>query len=227
MRLSLLSLTAIVMAATAHAAPHWGKETEKWPKPSGKPWKHHEDPWHHWKKDSAANSVPTASIMSCSFGQTAYRTTCCESGKVEVGTTGICCSKGSRVISGQCVPPGQRAPTKRDTANGIKLAEIAMSAAEYGLNANQRGDLCPFGYAACPTEAGSQNLDAATDAYECLDTRNELMSCGGCATLGTGTDCTGIPGALSMGCEEGRCQVYKCGRGWKVSEEGSTCVRGH
>lgn len=77
---------------------------------------------------------------------------------------------------------------------------------------------CPTGFSACPIPG------AAADAYECLDVTNELQSCGGCATLGTGQDCTQIPGARFMGCSAGQCAVYSCKRGWKLMN-GTTCVR--
>lgn len=59
--------------------------------------------------------------------------------------------------------------------------------------------LCPTGLDACPV-AGSSASD-----YECIDTAVELESCGGCASLGQGQDCTAIKGAWNVGCEQGRC----------------------
>lgn len=61
--------------------------------------------------------------------------------------------------------------------------------------------LCPNSMEACPI-AG---LTGLTDDWECLDTRTELQSCGGCASTGAGEDCTAIPGAWNVGCNEGKC----------------------
>jgi len=44
-----------------------------------------------------------------------------------------------------------------------------------------------------------------TGDFECLDTINELESCGGCASINEGQDCTAIKGAWNVGCEHGRC----------------------
>lgn len=35
--------------------------------------------------------------------------------------------------------------------------------------------------------------------------KEDLYSCGGCATLGIGTDCTAIPSVLSVSCERSSC----------------------
>jgi hypothetical protein len=42
--------------------------------------------------------------------------------------------------------------------------------------------------------------------YECIDTDQELQSCGGCSSTGAGQDCTAIRGAWNVGCEYGHCR---------------------
>lgn len=61
--------------------------------------------------------------------------------------------------------------------------------------------LCPTGLNACPIPGAS----GLTGDFECLDTTNELESCGGCASLGQGQDCSAIKGAWNVGCERGTC----------------------
>jgi hypothetical protein len=78
--------------------------------------------------------------------------------------------------------------------------------------------LCPTGLDACPI-SGAKGGD-----YECLDTATELESCGGCASLGGGQDCTAIPGAWNVGCDRGRCTVYTCAGGFMRSQDGKSCV---
>ncbi|KAF8078610.1 hypothetical protein FPV67DRAFT_1443941 [Lyophyllum atratum] len=78
--------------------------------------------------------------------------------------------------------------------------------------------LCPTGLDACPI-SGAKGGD-----YECLDTATELESCGGCASFGDGKDCTAIPGAWNVGCDQGRCTVYTCAGGFKRSQDGKSCV---
>ncbi|KAJ6509547.1 protein priA [Mycena vitilis] len=78
--------------------------------------------------------------------------------------------------------------------------------------------LCPTGLDACPI-AGLSAKD-----YECIDTAVELESCGGCASLGQGQDCTAIKGAWNVGCEQGRCAVYTCTFGFKRAPDGQSCI---
>ncbi|KAJ7092739.1 hypothetical protein C8R44DRAFT_646700 [Mycena epipterygia] len=81
-----------------------------------------------------------------------------------------------------------------------------------------RATLCPTGLDACPIPGLS-----ATD-FECVDTAVELESCGGCASLGQGQDCTAIKGAWNVGCEQGRCAVYTCTFGFKRGQDGQNCI---
>jgi hypothetical protein len=63
-------------------------------------------------------------------------------------------------------------------------------------------DLCPAGLTSCPI-AG-----AGPGAFECLDPKSELESCGGCTAMGQGEDCTAIGHAKSVGCEDGVCKGW-------------------
>lgn len=78
---------------------------------------------------------------------------------------------------------------------------------------------CPVGLNACPIPGLSSG------DYECIDTANELESCGGCASEGKGQDCTLIEGAWNVGCDQGSCAVYTCAGGFQVSLDGKTCNR--
>ncbi|KAJ6610899.1 hypothetical protein B0H10DRAFT_2058505 [Mycena sp. CBHHK59/15] len=78
--------------------------------------------------------------------------------------------------------------------------------------------LCPSGLDACPISGLNAN------DFECIDTTVELESCGGCASLGQGQDCTAIKGAWNVGCEQGRCAVYTCTFGYKRTHDGQSCV---
>jgi len=80
--------------------------------------------------------------------------------------------------------------------------------------------LCPMGLTACPI-ASARGLSSD---FECLDTTNELESCGGCASIGKGQDCTAIEGAWNVGCEQGTCAVYTCAPGFKHSIDGASCI---
>ncbi|WVQ98497.1 hypothetical protein IAU59_005623 [Kwoniella sp. CBS 9459] len=89
-------------------------------------------------------------------------------------------------------------------------------------------ELCPDGMTACNV-LYSEGL-----SYECLDTQQELESCGGCLFgefkprtiledgMGDahGTDCTALPGVDLRGitCQEGRCLVHQCEEGFVLIE---------
>ncbi|GAA5826262.1 hypothetical protein JCM11251_007228 [Rhodosporidiobolus azoricus] len=72
--------------------------------------------------------------------------------------------------------------------------------------------LCPIGETACP-------IFPRMGTYECLDTKTELESCGGCLSKGLGEDCTAIRGAQGVTCSSGACFVFTCQPGWKLDDE--------
>ncbi|KAI0777856.1 hypothetical protein BC629DRAFT_1290184, partial [Irpex lacteus] len=70
-------------------------------------------------------------------------------------------------------------------------------------------------------------------AYECVNTKTNLESCGGClipnpfrphtASSATGVDCAAIDHADSVSCASGRCIVESCENGWEVDSARSSC----
>jgi len=81
--------------------------------------------------------------------------------------------------------------------------------------------LCPTGLQACLVGDDSA---VGVDAFECLDTRAELESCGGCTngyadiTTGAnsvGVDCSSLPGVALGGatCTLGKCEIFACKKG--------------
>lgn len=90
--------------------------------------------------------------------------------------------------------------------------------------------VCPKGFFGCPiAEPGSltalpSNLDRLlNEGFECFDLKVDLRACGGCAALNKVHDCTTIPGAKGVSCEEGTCMVQSCTDGYTL--ESNTCVR--
>ena len=57
------------------------------------------------------------------------------------------------------------------------------------------------------------------NAWECLDTANDLESCGGCIGNG-GVDCSDLPGADQTSCQSGHCVISTCLRGYNLSTDG-------
>ncbi|KAI5474686.1 hypothetical protein MNV49_002658 [Pseudohyphozyma bogoriensis] len=57
---------------------------------------------------------------------------------------------------------------------------------------------CPPTQRACPLPSGN---------FECIDF-DELTSCGGCVSTGTGVDCLSLPGTNGVGCVQDRCVAF-------------------
>lgn len=79
--------------------------------------------------------------------------------------------------------------------------------------------LCPAGESACP-------IFPRNSSYECVDLSFSLESCGGCASVGEGQDCTAIKGALGVTCQMGECMVFSCQSNFKLvadSEDVNSC----
>ncbi|KAK9895237.1 hypothetical protein P389DRAFT_205291 [Cystobasidium minutum MCA 4210] len=75
---------------------------------------------------------------------------------------------------------------------------------------------CPDSLSACP-------IPSLQGGYECVDTTQELENCGGCAVDGEGVDCTAITGVSGVGCLSGKCVVFSCVDGYRLSSAGA-CV---
>ena len=162
--------------------------------------------------------------MCCMKGQTACSTVCCPVGKEEIKNpdgswSGKCCAQGCSVKNNNCMCPTGGGTHRRNLADQLKLANSIVNALNpfsHGMEENRDGKMCPTGLAACPITGAS--------GYECLDSSSDIQSCGGCASLDQGADCTTIPGAKWMGCSSGKCEVYSCIKGWKMVN-GTTCER--
>ncbi|KAI0065204.1 hypothetical protein BV25DRAFT_1799239, partial [Artomyces pyxidatus] len=86
---------------------------------------------------------------------------------------------------------------------------------------SERGE----GWMACGVFGGGAR------AWECLDTANDLESCGGCALPLTpytplGTDCTALPGVADVSCLSGSCLVRRCLPGYTLAKDSSHCIHG-
>ncbi|WWC63610.1 uncharacterized protein I303_106215 [Kwoniella dejecticola CBS 10117] len=176
------------------------------------------------------NSGPS---ICCPRGQTAYTSVCCSAGKEEVDKTGVCCTAGvgAKVTNGKCIEPTAKPKPghyKRDlktNGNGTPIQLTLKEEIPYGMEENNKNQLCPYKFAACPIEGGSGSNLGSGPSYECINPLEDLQSCGGCASMGAGQDCSAIPGAKWMGCNTGKCQVYSCKKGWKLNGDGTACLR--
>ncbi|KAF8896855.1 hypothetical protein CPB84DRAFT_1201937 [Gymnopilus junonius] len=91
----------------------------------------------------------------------------------------------------------------------------------YGLN-------CAKGLTTCPIPG------RGGEYFECVNTQNDLESCGGCitpslpsygyySTAKEGADCSALPGVSDVSCVYGKCVVYKCSYGYSLNKVGE-CV---
>lgn len=150
------------------------------------------------------------------------------------GATGAC-------IKSVCTL--QTCPTSYVLKSGVCVKSTASQAARLAKKDKviESRSLCPAKETACPIR-GSTTYDAAVShhfstqdefsgvmlgqgGYECLDVSSSLESCGGCASTGEGRDCSAIRGAAGVGCDAGVCRILSCQGGYKVSLDGSKCVR--
>ncbi|KAF8328551.1 uncharacterized protein EI90DRAFT_3064556 [Cantharellus anzutake] len=84
---------------------------------------------------------------------------------------------------------------------------------------------CPTGYEKCGVYGRGRN----TRGYECIDTRVNLESCGGCTSslpglTPTGRDCSAIANASSVRCVSSKCVIEFCRPGYLLDISGSECI---
>ncbi|KDR72988.1 hypothetical protein GALMADRAFT_125876, partial [Galerina marginata CBS 339.88] len=90
--------------------------------------------------------------------------------------------------------------------------------------AGSRGLKCPKGLTACSIPG------RGADSFECVNTLNDLESCGGCMVPSflsysdhDGLDCTAIDGVSDVACVSGKCLIHKCMPGYSLNKTGD-CV---
>ncbi|WVW84980.1 hypothetical protein I302_107016 [Kwoniella bestiolae CBS 10118] len=114
---------------------------------------------------------------------------------------------------------------------GAAVSGLARRNAREALRRTRQAALiqvCPKGMTACVIPG----LEGA-DAWECVDTQNDLESCGGCingaynnATAIAGQSCQNQVG-VKMGattCQAGQCVNYDCAPGYKLVDGGCTAL---
>ncbi|TCD69575.1 hypothetical protein EIP91_006997 [Steccherinum ochraceum] len=96
-----------------------------------------------------------------------------------------------------------------------------------GIAASKRqdtGPTCGAGYTVCGVVEGSNE-------YECVDTVNDVESCGGCmvpSPFGTyfpavGRDCTALPHVESAVCKSSACYITSCAPGYAPNQFNDVC----
>jgi len=83
--------------------------------------------------------------------------------------------------------------------------------------------LCATHETACGVYGGSAR------SFDCVDTRSDLESCGGCAvpllpTQTVGRDCSAIQGVSDVSCVYSKCVVHSCRPGFHPSKGLESCI---
>lgn len=153
---------------------------------------------------------------------------------VNYAANGACtCASGTSITNaarlGVC--------SKTNANNGVYFNSIFPLASRTARRRDLEGrdqaplGLCPTGHQACLVDADAEFTGA--DAFECIDTRSELESCGGClygaadsfGAAAAGVDCSSLPGVALGGstCTLGKCEIFACNKGYTLVE--GRCLR--
>lgn len=134
------------------------------------------------------------------------------------------CGDGYTPAGGKCVC--KHPYTECDGKCGYFYYCPSKSAQKRDADEWKRKAHCDSGYTACGVYWSSR---LTSDAYECVDTKNDLESCGGCSIplhrgSPLGTDCTSLPGVADVSCMKGSCYVHKCMPGYQLAVDNSMCM---
>ncbi|KAL0948237.1 hypothetical protein HGRIS_010837 [Hohenbuehelia grisea] len=122
--------------------------------------------------------------------------------------TDCICPPPKIVSNGQCIQaPCPSGICARDAVSGLR----------------RRSLFCPHGKTACGV------LGRGAKAWECVDTMNDLESCGGCAFAlnngdASGVDCSTLPHVSDVSCHKGACVVGRCLPGFTINSDRTACV---
>lgn len=97
---------------------------------------------------------------------------------------------------------------KGQTNNNAHTSCIAL--ASKGLAKKRSTYTCPEQFSACP-------LNDRKGGWECVNTKEDVQSCGGCWSTGKGVDCTSFDSYASARCVKGVCQCRS------ISDWGRRC----
>ncbi|EMD35828.1 hypothetical protein CERSUDRAFT_138560 [Gelatoporia subvermispora B] len=148
---------------------------------------------------SCSSSNPCG--FSCADGYTAW----------PLGSPSQCiCSFPKHECNGVCTSNSGSCPSQ----GPLKKRVVPVS-----MRARAR---CAEGFTPCGVPAGGPT-------WECVDTFNDLESCGGCVIpLGgghaSGVDCTALPGVADVACVAGTCVAHRCMPGYFRAPGDSFCL---
>jgi hypothetical protein len=132
-----------------------------------------------------------------------------------IAADAVCCPAGQKLCGDTCIPEAQ------GCVSGIPQRKRSI------LDRSRYA--CRLPLTACPVShfLARDGSSVAGAGFECLDTRANIESCGGCVTPfrgnKAGQDCTAIANADGVTCAAGTCIVESCVAGFKPSADASAC----
>lgn len=148
----------------------------------------------------------------------------CTGAKEEHNNENTCvCKPGyKKNLSGNCVTGASQVPINPASGGEVYKGKHNKPKStpvwSRQLHTRDSHDFCPGNLSACPVSRVE-----GTGSWECVDIQAELQSCGGCVANGEGQDCTLIPGASGVGCQNGACVVLSCAESYRLNASGE-CV---
>eukprot|EP00914_Ancora_sagittata_P010696 GHVO01020792.1.p1 GENE.GHVO01020792.1~~GHVO01020792.1.p1 ORF type:complete len:195 (-),score=12.47 GHVO01020792.1:187-771(-) len=160
--------------------------------------------------------------QACKFHQVA-KPKCSKSNKCDFE-----CEKGFSKItqSGNptCACPANKAICNDGTCQNSCPSAVPGHKRDHLHWGKHKQQSCKPGWTACGISGGRKN------DWECVNTHDDLESCGGCPFDTTsltsdviGVDCTTLPGVADVSCVSGICDVTKCMEGFEISRSGQHC----
>jgi len=143
----------------------------------------------------------------------------CDDGYTKVGDKCVCKSPNTE-CNGQCgyYPHGCSSSVPRSLNSQIRV------------KANGR----PVTFHEAQTFCGRDQvcgIYSKPDAFECVNTKRAIDSCGGCTIPfhggshpTPGVDCSALANSLQASCVKGQCVVKKCTKGYEVTASKDSCV---
>ncbi|KAI5474665.1 hypothetical protein MNV49_002685 [Pseudohyphozyma bogoriensis] len=113
---------------------------------------------------------------------------------------------------------GQTSTVCCSTTNGVQTCQDPLTGSQVPANkrrhiAERRHQLYLEANPACPADQRACALPSGN--FECVEF-NELTSCGGCTSNGTGVDCLSLAGTNGVGCIDDHCVAFSCSSGYEL-----------
>ncbi|KAK8865926.1 hypothetical protein IAR55_001075 [Kwoniella newhampshirensis] len=157
---------------------------------------------------------------ACNTGFVKLGNRCCPTGST-LDSNGNCftvptCSSTEILCNNVCYPK-----TTYTCPSGVPVQKMAKKSSMVD---------CPSGMSKCAVGVSGEK----EGRWECVDTRSDIESCGGCmdpsrsfdlSAVGQGHDCTALPDVDQVACLSGSCKIQSCIRGYALARNGTICEK--